>query len=428
MDYCCPIRLFFLHLHSFVCDAPARAFLKNIKSFTGYHGCERCTQTGKYHCGRMTFPDTNSSLRTDEDFAHMTDEEHHLKSAPSPLVELSIGMVSGFVLDYMHLVCLGVVRRLLLLWLRGPLPLRLSSLTVSRLNENLSSVQSHTPCEFSRKPRSVSELDRWKATEFRQFLLFTGPVVLKDVLPKELYSNFLLLHVAISCLVSPHYSQVYCDFARKLLMRFVEHCLSAYGQDFVVYNVHNLIHLPDDVRRYGPLDNISCFPFENNLRSIKKMVHSPFMPLQQVVNRVHEQQSCVLSVKQSPSVPLLKGVLHTDFTVCNHENAQFYSSVVTKDNTLSTKASDNCVWLRDGRIGRIQHIMQESDDRIFVTVRLFASVDSFYYYPLESQKLKIVCVKDLTSMNYTCLLHDIRYKCMCMPLRGNSFVVLPLHK
>jgi len=289
-------------------------------------------------------------------------------------------------------------------------------------------VQSHTPCEFSRKPRSVSELDRWKATEFRQFLLFTGPVVLKDVLPEELYSNFLLLHVAISCLVSPHYSQVYCDFARKLLIRFVEHCLSAYGQNFVVYNVHNLIHLPDDVRRYGPLDNISCFPFENNLHSIKKMVRSPFMPLQQVVNRVSEQQSCLLSAKQSPSVPVLKGVLYTDFTVRNHENALFYSSVVTKDNTLSTKDSDNCVWLKDGRIGRIQHIRQQSDNRIFVTLRLFAGVDSFYDYPLDSQKLKIVSVKDVTSVNYTCLLRDIRYKCMCMPLRGNSFVVLPLHK
>ena len=401
MDCCCQIRSLFLHLHSFVCDAPARAFLKSVKSFTGYHGCERCTQAGKYHCGRMTFPDSNSSLRTDDDFVRMTDEEHHLNSAPSPLVELSLGMVSGFILDYMHLVCLGVVRRLLLLWLRGPLPLRLSSFTVSRLNENLASVKSHTPCEFSRKPRSVSELDRWKATEFRQCLLFTGPVVLQNVLPEELYGNFLLLHVAISCLVSPMYCQLYGDFARKLLVKFVEHCLAVYGQSFVVYNVHNLVHLPDDARRYGPLDNISCFPFENHLHKIKKMVRSPHMPLQQVVNRVCEQNFCALSAKQPLSLPVLKGLVHSDCTVHYHENALFYSSVVTRDYTLNTKNSDNCVWLKDGRIGQIQHIMQESDGRIFLTVQLFASVNSFYSYPIDSQRIKIVSVKNLASVNCT---------------------------
>lgn len=54
----------------------------------------------------------------------MADEGHHLGS--SPLVATSLGMVSGFPLDYMHLVCLGVMRWLLHLWLKGPLACRLS--------------------------------------------------------------------------------------------------------------------------------------------------------------------------------------------------------------------------------------------------------------------------------------------------------------
>ena len=90
-------------------------------------------------------------------------------------------------------------------------------------------------------------IDRWKATEFRQLFLFTGPLVLKDALPEVLYHNFLLLHVAISCLVHPYYCKLYCNFARELLVLFVKHCQEVYGQEFVVYNVHNLIHLPDDM-------------------------------------------------------------------------------------------------------------------------------------------------------------------------------------
>jgi hypothetical protein len=68
--------------------------------------------------GRMTFPNTNSSLRTDAEFLAMTDEEHH--HGTTPLAQLPIGLVSDFVLDYMHLVCLGVVTRMLNFWLKGP--------------------------------------------------------------------------------------------------------------------------------------------------------------------------------------------------------------------------------------------------------------------------------------------------------------------
>ena len=47
------------------------------------------------------------------------------------------------------------------------------------------------PSEFSRQPRWLDELDRWKATEYRQFLLYAGPLVLRDLLHKEVYQYFL---------------------------------------------------------------------------------------------------------------------------------------------------------------------------------------------------------------------------------------------
>jgi len=415
----------FVDLHSIVCDAPARAFLKNIKSFTGYHGCERCIQPGRYYCGRMTFPDSNSNLRTDESFIDMADEDHHLSDVPSPLTQLSVGMVSCFVLDYMHLVCLGVVRRLLLLWVRGPLPIRLSAGAVSQLNKNLLSLHSCTPCEFSRKPRSVVDIDRWKATEFRQFLLFTGPLALRDMLPQELYKNFLLLHVAIVCLVHPYYCKVYCDFAQKLLVKFVKHCHDIYGQQFIVYNVHSLIHVADDVKHFGPLDSISCFPFENFLHSVKRLVRSPYLPLQQVVNRVYEHHCCLFTAKRRSDSPILKHVVQSDFTVTEFDNAKFYFRVETKLYNLCTRDSDNCVWLKDGKIGRIQYIMHK-DDTIILLIQLFETVNSFYIYPLDSQTLDIVCVKNLSPNKCTYLLADIKQKCMCMPMTNDSFVAVPL--
>lgn len=34
-------------IDSIICDAPARAFIKSVKSYYGYHGCGKCTQRGR---------------------------------------------------------------------------------------------------------------------------------------------------------------------------------------------------------------------------------------------------------------------------------------------------------------------------------------------------------------------------------------------
>lgn len=92
-------KTFLLKVTSVICDAPARAFVKCIKSHTGYSGCDKCVQSGVYINHRMTFPEFHAPQRTDESFKHTVDEDHHL--GHSPLVKTSIGMVSCFPHDYM---------------------------------------------------------------------------------------------------------------------------------------------------------------------------------------------------------------------------------------------------------------------------------------------------------------------------------------
>ncbi len=210
-------KTLFVQISSVVCDAPARAFVKMVKSHTGYSGCDKCTQSGVYSNHRMTFPEKNAPRRTDENFKDLSDEDHH--RGVSPFTELNIGMVSCFPHDYMHLVCLGVVRKLLDLWMgsAGPLRCRMSASQSCIISDRLTGLRAFVPSEFARKPRGLIERHRWKATELRQFLLYTGPVVLKGILPDELYNNFLLLSVAIHVLARPSLCFVLNDFARTLL-------------------------------------------------------------------------------------------------------------------------------------------------------------------------------------------------------------------
>lgn len=57
------------------------------------------------------------------------------------------------------------------------------------------------PRDFTRQPRSMYDMDKWKATEYRQFVLYTGPLVLRSVVSEKLYNHFLCLTVALSILL-----------------------------------------------------------------------------------------------------------------------------------------------------------------------------------------------------------------------------------
>lgn len=52
-----------IKIHSLICDTPAPAFVKCVKCFSGYHGCDRCEQRGKWE-GKMTYPEIRANLRT----------------------------------------------------------------------------------------------------------------------------------------------------------------------------------------------------------------------------------------------------------------------------------------------------------------------------------------------------------------------------
>lgn len=253
-----------VQLSCFICDTPARAFVKQVKGHSGYYGCYKCTQEGDWH-NKIVFPEVNCPLRTDAEFDELRHANH--KIGESPLQVLGIGMVFQFPLDYMHLVCLGVMRRLLWFWTKSPISsgIRVGSRSVQQISGSLLELKNYIPREFSRKCRSLAEMDRWKVTEFRLFLLFTGIVVLKGHISQDQYKHFLLFFVSIFCLVSPELLATHTDYAGQLLNLFVQQARRLYGIDFMVYNVHALSHLAANVKPFGPSDSYSAFPFENFL-------------------------------------------------------------------------------------------------------------------------------------------------------------------
>ena len=377
-----------MHFAAVICDAPARAYVKCVKGHSGYYACERCTQEGAYF-DKMTFPDMNESPRTDEQFLSAADEDHQL--GISPLISLGIGCVSQFPLDYMHLVCLGVVRRMIFLWLQGPKKHGLGTSVISDISQSLLSLLANIPTEFCRRPRSLFEVRNWKATEFRQFLLYSGPVVLAGKVPQAIYRCFMLLSVALRIVLSEKLCQTYCDYADELLRVFVKNLAGIYGQGVLVYNVHSFLHLAEDARKYGALDNVSSFPYENYLGQLKRQARKAGNHVSELVWRIAERErahesSCGEKQLERP-VTLHKehreGPLPAEFATCCQ-----YKRLNLKGYVVSCKEGDNCCEVNGSPV-IIRNILCTPSHDIYFVFEDFTQSDLLFSYPLQSSAVGI---------------------------------------
>lgn len=376
-----------------VADAPARNFIKYTVGFNGYFGCDRCDQRG-IHLGRVVFSERNSELRNDELFANGHYKGH--QTGVSPLVSCNIGLVSEVVLDYMHLICLGVVRKLLYHWKKGPLQHRISRGLLDQISSRLVKLKHSLPSQFNRKPRSLNELEHWKATEFRTFLLYTGPVVLKGIIDKPNYDHFMLLSLATRIILSDN-SQWY-EYARSLFNSFVAKASELYSNEFIVYNVHSLVHIVDDAVKFGPLDRVSAFSFENSMQGIKKALRTNSRPLAQIIRRSQE----------------------IEFNSLNYSNP--ISSRMQP--VLSSKQGENCYLCRNGCIVLLTSINDDNN----ICGRKFKKKRSFYTFPCDSSKFGVFVVSELSEFVVEMNQNDIKQKMVYLPyseLEG-CYVCVPL--
>ena len=111
----------------------------------------------------------------------------------------------------MHLVCLGVMKKFLLLWRdekrsasnRRPKKTKrthkqakcrvffLSAMAQETIIQRVIALNKYFPVEFQLKGRSLEDIENWKAVEFRPFLLYSGQIVLKGVLSDEQYDHLI---------------------------------------------------------------------------------------------------------------------------------------------------------------------------------------------------------------------------------------------
>ncbi|KAF0716298.1 Uncharacterized protein FWK35_00027744, partial [Aphis craccivora] len=229
-------------LHALVCDTPAKSFVLNTKGHNG-------------------------------------------KNAYCPIRSHQI-LLFHMIIDYIYLNCIGVLKKTFIV-------------LVTVIDNKFKFLSSYIPVEFQRKTNEYSrmhplrDVNRWKASELRHCLLYTGIVVFQNIVKKEVYNHCVVLSVAIRIL------------------------------------------LAEDVKKYGSLERISAFPFENFMLPLKRDRRAYTL-------NINQTRFC----KEGP----INAVCQSDRPLISGTGFPHYTSWHFECFTVKINSADNCIKLKNGSI------------------------------------------------------------------------------
>lgn len=320
--------------------------------------------------------------------------------------------------DSLHLIDLGIMKKLLSGWLNGSFGnyrIKWSTKEITLISNFLKHVK--MPVEMHRSVRALDVLAFWKGTEFRTFLHYLSVVILKEVLPADVFKNFLMFFCAITICSSNMYSH-FLDLAQQFLNNFIELFRDIYGEDYLSSNVHNLSHLVDEVKRFGILSTFNAYPFENKLFEIKRLLRTGTNPLAQVANRLSER------IKFENFNHPYKDT-HKKFPLFLKQDAFHRFRKVQFKNFILTSEEHNCWFLTNNiEVVQMEYCIQENGVYTLVGNRIM-DLENIFEYPIKSSFLNIFKSKCKVTNLKKYLVTDI--KCKLVSIHYNDKVAfIPL--
>ncbi|XP_070168196.1 uncharacterized protein [Polyergus mexicanus] len=315
-----------------------------------------------------------SPLRTDKSICQQTHKEYH--KGVSPLItRLHLKPLTQFPLESFHLLYLGIMKRILSkLYCAKASKYKLPRDVVLEINSFSNFLKSFFPSDFARRPRRLSDWKYYKV----------DPVLVKD----------------------------YAIDADRLLRLFIEHGSKIYGQTFVVYNVHHLMHIVADCRLHGHLEKFSAFKFESFLGHMKNFLHAPGKTLSQIVCRVIEK-AAMLHLSYSTKNELSFEKHHNMGPTLNCRGEQ-YNKIQMPDKKFSLRSADAYCLTKANEVLKIENIIKCNEGNYLIG-RKFRERSDLFSYPFSSSCINIYIVSNLGSLHRWCL-DDIKKKVVLLPL------------
>lgn len=299
-------------------------------------------------------------------------------------------IVESTTIDYMHSVCIGVLKQSFAAWLD---PINRSKPFYIRkklkiINEKLELIK--VPKTINRRPGKIEHFKTWKAHEYRNFLLYFGPIVLKNVLPMPYYQHFLLLSYSIYTFLQNEISKEEFSAASFQILEYVDKFEILYKLESMNHNIHLASHIPNCVLANGPLWAYSAFNMENKNSQINRVIKGTKNIIQESANKY-----CIIQSNRKPTQNLIKKKYFRNLTNLNAKtlkyiqvNSLYYCTRKFGEKKLTC---DFLVEFRDKYFCEIVEIKETNGNLCFVLVKKFETYQKIgqfrYFYTCPTVKM-----------------------------------------
>ena len=200
-----------------------------------------------------------------------------------------------------------------------------------------------------------------------------------------------------------------------------------YGPEFVSYNFHNLLHLPNDVRKYGDVEQFSAFRFENFIARIKNLIRKGNQPLAQLMRRCIE----IELIQEKQCHTQMNGIVPKQ---CNTQGPLLYNMKAILQfkelqfEKFEIKCSDNknsCILISNKIVAKAVNFIQCGNGKLYVLAKRMEIEGNFYEQPLPSSTLGIYVVRQIDTDIEVWNVNSITAKLCIFPYKKH-YVVLPL--
>lgn len=399
-------------------DSVAQPIAQFRTQFNGYYGCSYCYHLGEYSDGSMRYPmlPEDPEIRTHESHLQdienlklkknnkrkMTKKEINYRGVKGEAYLLQIegfDIVWMLPIDQLHTAFLGAAKQD---W-KFTKDL-LSKNDLAKITKRMSHIRLSK--DFRRSLRPLCYAARYKALEWKLWLLFVSVPCLHGILDEKIFSSYLLLVNSIFTLLRDTITIEEINYSEYNLVKFVSMSEIHFGKKFMTFNIHLLLHFCESVRKAGPLWATSTFPFESSIGTFLKQINAPNGCTKQIATKWMKKCTFENYVENNKSnsrsaVDLCKSILNSKPVVESHikfddvslfgkgeENEEIQNYMRKKYNNCNLqvlvfdrctfksqfyhsvhysriiKTDDTVVKLNDGKILQIQGIIKA--DRVYV--------------------------------------------------------------
>jgi hypothetical protein len=180
-------------------------------------------------------------------------------------------------IDYMHSVLEGVVKRFFKLWFEEKVDKSLNIENNYSLKHFVEEIDTRLlnikiPSFIPVCPRSILEYHTWRANEFLAFVLFYMLPVFNGLMKPIFYTNITKFVVALEYLLNREMKRQNLEVVKQIFKLFVKEVEEIYPENIMLSGMHELLHLVDYTKRFGKLNLVNCFQFEELNRKIGNLI------------------------------------------------------------------------------------------------------------------------------------------------------------